>query len=134
MSKYEPLTTFLADQWTEEVPMTFAEIEAIIGARLPNSKQYPAWWSNNPDNNVMTQAWLAAGYRTERVDIGGEKLVFRKEKASAGRKAAKGSPGSSGPQRGGLLLRLRAQLGGTVTVGRGVDLTAPAGETWDAER
>lgn len=128
MSKYEPLTTFLADQWTEEVPMTFAEIEAVIGARLPNSKQYPAWWSNNPDNNVMTHAWLAAGYRTERVDIGGEKLVFRKETASAARKGPKGSAGV------GLLLRLRTHLGGTVTVSPGVDLTAPTGETWDAER
>jgi hypothetical protein len=127
MSKYEPLTQFLGGRKTEEVPMTFAEIEQVLGAKLPESKQYPAWWSNNPSNNVMTKAWLAAGYRTERVDIGGEKLVFRRDGP-----ATKASPASARPSAG-LLTRLRDRLGGTVTVAAGVDLAAPTGEPWTAE-
>ncbi|WP_433960329.1 DUF7662 domain-containing protein, partial [Bradyrhizobium guangdongense] len=69
MGKYDRLGEFLRSQKTREVPMTFAEIERVIGGKLPpNSPQYPAWWSNNPTNNVMTKVWLAAGFRTEQVD------------------------------------------------------------------
>ena len=60
--------------------MTFSEIERILKAKLPVSKNHRAWWSNNPDNNVMTRAWLAAGYVTEAVDIASGKLVFRRVK------------------------------------------------------
>ena len=110
--------------------MTFEQIERVLGAKLPESKSYAAWWSNNPSNNVMTRAWLAAGYRSERVDVGGEKLVFRRD----GRPMPS-SPARSGPlPRRGVLDRLRAALAGTVHVAEGVDLTAPTGEVWDAER
>mgnify|MGYP000223311635 CR=1 FL=1 len=78
MRKYEPLNAFLKSRSDEYVRMTFAEIEAVIGAKLPASRMHRAWWSNNPDNNVMTREWLDAGYETESVDIPGEKLVFRK--------------------------------------------------------
>lgn len=80
MGKYEPLRIFLLVQDREFVPMTFAEIEGIIGSGLPKSKQFRAWWSNNPWNNVMTREWLDAGYQTESVDVEGEKLVFRRMK------------------------------------------------------
>lgn len=132
MGKYEPLTQFLARASGPEVPMTFAEIEQVTGHPLPASKQYPAWWSNNPSNNVMTKAWLAAGFQTERVDIGGERLVFRRVEDRGERKA------SATPQapalEGTLLERIRARLGGMVTVAPGVDLTSPVSDLWDAER
>ncbi len=78
MSKYDALGAFLKKQGRAYIPMTFREIERVTGTKLPNSKQYPAWWSNNTWNNVMTKVWLEAGYRTEQVDIGHEKLVFRR--------------------------------------------------------
>ena len=112
--------------------MTFDEIERVLGARLPDSKSYPAWWSNNPNNNVMTRAWLAAGYRSERIDVGGEKLVFRRGTPGSARYAA--AAVKTPPSRPGVLDRLRAALAGTVHVAPGVDLTAPTGEVWDAER
>ena len=132
MGKYEPLTVFLAQAAGNEVPMTFADIERVTGHTLPASKQYPAWWSNNPSNNVMTKAWLAAGYQTERVDIGGERLVFRRV-AEGGGQAPSGNP-QSPTLEGTLLERIRARLGGMVTVSPGVDLTAPVSDLWDAER
>lgn len=132
MSKYAPLTAHLAALDAAEAPMTFAEIEAVTGHALPASKRYPAWWSNNPSNNVMTRAWLAAGYQTERVDIAGERLVFRRVSAVPGPRTDVARPA---PVRDGTLLeRIRARLGGTVTITPGADLTAPAGEIWDAER
>ncbi|HRO33749.1 MAG TPA: hypothetical protein PLQ03_10095 [Brevundimonas sp.] len=128
MGKYDPLTRYLADRSTAEVPMTFAEIEKVLGVSLPASKQYPAWWSNNPSNNVMTRAWLEAGFQTERVDIGRERLVFRRVRHTQGR----GETTSS--NRLNIIERIRNRLGGTVTLPDGVDVTAPSGETWDAER
>jgi len=131
MGKYDPLKAFLDQQVGETVPMTFAEIEAVIGASLPGSKRYAAWWSNNPWNNTMTQVWLDAGFTTEQVDIAGEKLVFRRASIAA-----------VGVQEGptallagqGTLARLRARLGGTVRFAPGFDPTEPTGEIWDAER
>src|SRR3954447_3112737 len=78
MSKYGPLRAYLEGRSKEAVPMTFSEIEKVLGFKLPRSQAYPAWWSNNPNNNVMTNEWLAAGYKTEQVDIEGRKLVFRR--------------------------------------------------------
>ena len=78
MGKYAALRDFLIEQDECAVPITFAEIERLLGQPLPASKASRAWWSNNPDNNVMTREWLAAGYLTESVDVQGQKLVFRR--------------------------------------------------------
>jgi hypothetical protein len=131
MSKYAPLTDFLAKAPGAEVPMTFADIERVTGHALPASKQYPAWWSNNPSNNVMTKAWLAAGFQTERVDTGRGRLVFRRVRKPPPVSSEAVPPLREGP---GLLERIRARLGGTVTIPAGVDLTEPSGEAWDAEQ
>ncbi|MFN3930621.1 MAG: hypothetical protein ACK4JY_02625 [Brevundimonas sp.] len=130
MSKYDPLEHFLKSRQTEEVPMTFAEIEKIIGRALPQKASgHRAWWSNNPSNNVMTKAWLAAGYQTERVDMASRRLVFRRTIRVPDRSVP------TPPSRGdGIIDRIRATLGGTVTIPAGVDLTAPTGEEWDAGR
>ncbi len=120
MGKYDPLKAFLAEQHGERVPMTFAEIERLIGSPLPKSKRYPAWWSNNPSNNTMTRAWLEAGFTTERVDPAAQKLVFKRARKDAPPK--------------GWLMRLREEMAGSVTVEPGWDLTNPTGEVWDAER
>ncbi|CAN5126869.1 hypothetical protein BH10PSE1_BH10PSE1_14490 [soil metagenome] len=136
MSKYEPLTRYLADIDTAEVPMTFAEIEAIIGVPLPASKQYPAWWSNNPANNVMTKAWLQAGFQTERVEPEKARLVFRRSTTADRPRAGVeeiGRPAFSGRSKG-FLTRIRTEMAGTVTIAEGVDICAPTGEVWDAER
>lgn len=134
MSKYEPLTQFLSGRRDQEVPMTFAEIERVLGFSLPEKASgIRAWWSNNPSNNVMTKAWLAAGYVTERVDMGSRRLVFRRSEGTltvADRSTRAGEAGRSV----GFLDRIRSRLAGTVTIPEGVDITAPTGEVWDAER
>lgn len=133
MSKYEPLTHFLIANRTEEIPMSFEEIEKIVGFKLPTKASgIRAWWSNNPSNNVMTKAWLAAGYITERVDMGSRRLVFRRSGTPSTLNAA-ATPMSRPKGDPGFLERIRARLGGTVTVAEGVDLTDPTGEIWDAE-
>src|SRR5579871_5377483 len=79
VSRYEPLRRYLERTAAPEIRMTFAEIERVLGFHLPAaSGKHRAWWSNNPDNNVMTKEWLAAGYKTEQVDMKRRKLVFRR--------------------------------------------------------
>lgn len=124
MAKYTRLGEFLQSQRRKEIPMTFAEIERVIGGKLPpNSPQYPAWWSNNPSNNVMTKEWLRAGFRTEQVDVKARKVVFRRVEDDR-----------SQTQPGGTRKRGRhplfGALKGMVTVAPGVDLTAPENPEW----
>lgn len=82
MGKYEPLGQFLRKQKRDRIVMTFAEIERVLNAKLPASKKSRAFWSNNPDNNVMTREWMKAGYETEAVDTASGKLVFRRRKVA----------------------------------------------------
>jgi hypothetical protein len=125
MSKYDRLGDYLRTQRTKEVPMTFAEIERVIGAKLPpNSPQYPAWWSNNPSNNVMTKVWLKAGFRTEQVDVKSRKIVFRRVEQKA--REAQPQPIDKSGGRHPLFGALR----GLVHIPPGVDLTEPADPDW----
>lgn len=134
MSQYEPLRDHLSRQTLSEVAMTFEEIERVIGRDLPSSAfSHRAWWSNNASNNVMTRAWLGAGFRTERVDMAGHRLVFRKATSAASPSRSR-TAGGREPRNGKVLFEsLYGCMRGTVTVAEGVDLTAPTGEVWDAE-
>lgn len=135
-SKYQPLGHYLAGRQASETPMSFAEIEKVIGVPLPpKSTQYPAWWSNNPSNNPMTKVWLDAGYRTERVDIGGGRLVFRRVGPLKTASVQEPSAGFRFDTRaaeapGGFLARVRAALAGSVKIAPDADLTAPLNEPW----
>ena len=124
MGKYTRLGEFLRAQRTKEVPMTFAEIERVIGGKLPpSSPQYPAWWSNNPSNNVMTKVWLSAGYRTEQVDVKSRRVVFRRVEQSLTESAAP-------PARKGERHPIFGALKGLAHIPAGVDLTEPADPEW----
>jgi hypothetical protein len=124
MSKYAPLGEYLRKQRTAQVPMTFAEIERVIGAKLPTSQRYPAWWSNNPWNNVMTQVWLDAGFKSERVDVEGRKLVFRRTREAVS------ASGKSSPSDKSKRHPLIGALKGTVWIAPGTDLTQPSDPEW----
>lgn len=126
MSKYEPLGKYLSQQSRSHLPMTFGEIERILGRRLPPSKSHRAWWSNNPTNNVMTRQWLDAGYETESVDIAAEKLVFRR----VGPLARGGEGGPQADREDGLSDPIFGCMKGTMTIPADLDLTAPADPEW----
>jgi len=125
MGKYAPIRSFLQKSGAEMVPMTFARVESLLGFKLPNSSGYPAWWSNNPTNNVMTNEWLAAGYKTEQVDVAGRKLVFRRT-TPVGRADDAEDGRAKQPRRHPLF----GWMKGTVTIAPGVDLTEPADPDW----
>ena len=132
MSKYSPLTLHLQSCNLAHVPMRFAEIEALLGFALPpSSRQHRGWWSNNPINNVMTKAWLAAGYTTRNVDLAGENVVFAKS-ATASATATGFAEGAAPLIWAGGAAKLPLGdhplfgcMAGTLRVEAGFDLTAP---------
>lgn len=126
MSKYAPLTSFLNNAAPRQLKLTFSDIEKVLGFPLPASKQYAAWWSNNPSNNVMTKAWLSAGYRTEQVDIANENVVF--SPVTTDTPTASPPSGSTLPRAGRS--PLHGCLRGTTIIMPGVDLTQPADGDW----
>ena len=86
MSKYEPLQAYLARQPSRELPMTFEQVEQLLNFALPPSaRTHPQWWSNNVGSHVAVKAWRNAGWKTSRVDVGCERVVFvREAQSSAG--------------------------------------------------
>ena len=122
-SKYQPLLAYLQAQRGSHVSMSFAEIERVLGTKLPPSaRSRRAWWSNNPTSNARTKAWLEAGFHSEQVDLEDRKLVFRRV--------------SSGPQAQATAANVRPEVAASCKLGlfgwlRGTvvstgDLTEPA--------
>jgi hypothetical protein len=134
MGKYEPLGKFLRRQGSEMVALKFDDIERILGSKLPeSSRQHRAWWSNNPNNNVMTKVWLDAGFQTEQVDIERRRLVFRR--VSAGKRSGRQNdaqvPATSAPSKEATRRHpLLGALKGLIRVMPGTDLTKPADPSW----
>lgn len=133
MGKYTPLGDYLRRQSLSDVPMTFSQIEQVIGTELPpSSRVHRAWWSNNPSNSVMTKEWLDAGFESEQVDMEERKLVFRRVGAppsgtSGGAQAVSSSLNDAGSSPRHPLI---GWMKGTITIAPGVDLTAPADPHW----
>ena len=133
MSKYAPLTGYLSSSGMDYILMTFAEVEEVIGDKLPRSAfEYRPWWSNNPSNHVNADSWLRAGYKTADVDMTERKLAFRK--ASADELPVVRNDKTSKDEGASPYSRIFGALKGTVTIAPGVDLTLPTGEKWNAEQ
>ncbi|HXD46039.1 MAG TPA: hypothetical protein VN655_12980 [Pseudolabrys sp.] len=118
MSKYEPLPQFLMSAGGHLHRMSFAEIERVLGFKLPKSAyEHEAWWSNNATGHSHARAWLKFGWRTEAVDLSGRKVTFQRSREVT--VAEKRDPWGC--------------MAGTVTIFPDTDLTMPTGDTWNAE-
>ncbi|MYE11034.1 MAG: hypothetical protein F4X99_05105 [Gammaproteobacteria bacterium] len=79
--KYAPLYRHLAGMSTMEWPVSFGELEAILGFDLPASARlYRPWWSNQRRGTGHSHAlaWYVAGWKTRSVDLESETLVFER--------------------------------------------------------
>ncbi len=125
MGKYEPLADHLRKLGQRRVPMKFEDIEAVLGFPLPpSSRKHRAWWSNNASNNVMTHAWIDAGYQTEDVDLEKRRLIFARQAPVSEPKTRRLE--ARKPRRHPLFGALK----GSVRVAEGYDLTEPADPDW----
>jgi hypothetical protein len=136
MALYEPLGQYLKKNGSGHIAMTFREVETVIGRKLPASAyRHRPWWANEERGHSHAKAWLGAGYETERVDMTGKKLVFRRIDAlHSGLSGA--LPGMSESDRmfkteGNIEKKPRRSplfgaLKGTFTIEPGWDLTKPS--------
>ena len=76
---------------------------------------------NNATGHSHARTWLAAGWRTQDVDIEGRRVTFHRETRTAE------------PPRPSIKRDPWGCMAGTVTIMPGVDLTAPTGDKWNAE-
>jgi hypothetical protein len=91
VSIYTPLAEYLRRQSGPHHTMRFAEIEALIGTRLPDSardvRHLRAWWDNDPSPNSRhsqsKHGWLAAGWEVDSPDLDREIVTFRKQVAGS---------------------------------------------------
>ena len=126
VTKYSNLGDYLRHQKNSSIPLTFAEVERITGHKLPRSARYPAWWSNNPSNNVMTKVWLGAGFKTEQVDIERKKLVFRRVEIQS----SANNPKRDIPSTEKGYYPFYGTMKGLIRIPPDVDLTQPADPDW----
>jgi hypothetical protein len=127
MARYSALSDYLRAQKRNNVPMTFNQIERLIGRKLPASHRYRSWWSNNSFNSVMTKAWLDAGFESANVDMKKQSLVFRKiEGNKKMRDAADIAKRAAVSKRHPMFGALK----GLICVVPGTDLTEPADPEW----
>jgi DNA-binding transcriptional regulator YiaG len=78
-SKYWPLFEYLRLSEQDEITLTLAEIEALLGLDLPPSARTTrGWWSNRSSGSLQASAWMGAGYQVEDLDLEQEQVTFRK--------------------------------------------------------
>jgi hypothetical protein len=77
VGKYDPLRYHLALVPADvgELIMSFAEVEALVGALPTSARTHPAWWADD------SKAWNAAGWRVKSVDQGVGHVVFKRSSA-----------------------------------------------------
>jgi hypothetical protein len=80
-SVYEPLRQRLLREGSRSLQLTFSEIEAILGRKLPRSAHtFSAWWSNESSMKVghtQAKAWMEAGFRAH-ASIKNRMVEFRR--------------------------------------------------------
>ncbi len=118
MSKYAALTKHLSSRAEARVPMSFADLEGVLGFPLPASaRAHRPWWANSAYGHVQARGWLDAGYQSEQVDLDAERLVFIRLNETEGSSGGGGRPEGDHP--------LFGCMAGAITIPDEVDLTEP---------
>jgi hypothetical protein len=77
VSVYQPLQSYLTERADASVMMTYAEIERLLGRRLPNTAygdNKRQWWANT-ETHSQALAWLRAN-RKAKLDVHREEVTF----------------------------------------------------------
>jgi hypothetical protein len=83
VGKYDPLRDHLAARASDmdELTMSFAQIEELVGKLPRSARTHRAWWSNTSDARAETRAWRSAGWRVRSADQTTERVVFARNRA-----------------------------------------------------
>ncbi|SPU55268.1 Uncharacterised protein [Brevundimonas vesicularis] len=83
MAKYDPLRDYLRKQKSEELELSFVEMERKIGYMLPKSASLPQWWANTTDpttTDVQRKAWGDAGFDAFLI-AGADRVRFKRNQS-----------------------------------------------------
>lgn len=74
--KYRALWAWLGDQVADEIPVTFAQVEEVLGMDLPPSARnhLPHWYGY--DGSALGRAIRDAGWKASGVNLTAERLTF----------------------------------------------------------
>ena len=79
-SKYYPLYLFFKQRDDDIILLTVADVNNILGGRLPASaRSQRAWWSNRRTAVAQAAAWLESGYLVDELELENGQVTFRKE-------------------------------------------------------
>lgn len=84
MTVYAPLQSYLSQRTEASVVMTYAEIESLLGRKLPPTAygdHRRQWWANT-ETHSQALAWLRANRKT-KLDVAGDKVAFIRADASS---------------------------------------------------
>jgi len=78
--KYDGLQSHLKFRaaFTNNVKLTFARIDGLIGSNLPMSAYRDSTWWSNSTSNVHSKAWLDAGWEVQEVSLKEGFVIFKK--------------------------------------------------------
>jgi len=83
--KYAPLHDYLANRYADNVVLTFAQIEDLLGGALPETaRARDEWWTSTDsvaDPSSSSDAWLLAG-RTARPNLLARTVAFERHAES----------------------------------------------------
>jgi hypothetical protein len=124
--KYELLAAHLRAQTGARVVMTFADVAAAAGGALPASAyRHRPWWANSRAQHAQARAWLDAGFRTEDVDMEGQRVVFAREASGVHEVPQAFDHGAAETEAAIPMHPMFGAMKGTFTIEPGWDLTNP---------
>lgn len=82
--RYDPLSEHLSTFTGQSVTLTYDEIEALLGRKLPPTAYGQSWrqWWANTETHSQALAWLRAGWRVSRPDLANRRVEFRRDAAN----------------------------------------------------
>ena len=87
-TKYLPLEEWFRNQpaTAEQIELSFDQVEAILGAPLPNSaSKLTTWWTNvQPKIQSHRTAWLKNGWMVVEFDLQARRVKFVRTRKSSG--------------------------------------------------
>jgi hypothetical protein len=81
MALYDPLYKWLRSKSAKNICVTFGQIEAVLGFRLPDTaRDRPQWWANEmaDTRHVQCRAWMDAGFQTRNLNLRRESVEYTK--------------------------------------------------------
>jgi hypothetical protein len=77
--KYDLFGNFLDLQLVDRLTLSFAQIEKIIGSKLPASaSKYDAWWSNSAVDGRHNEVWLRRGWTVVEHSFNSRTVKFQR--------------------------------------------------------